>query len=279
MKKLAVFTIVFLAGSAGLAQPARPGGESGRQQRLDRPEVKWVNPGIPEMPGLEHRILNSSGLGHEVGYVVYTPESYDAAAKRRYPVVYFLHGAGGNESSDAAGFSGWVVKAMKDGIMPPVICVFPNGGRSGYRDEVEKMIMEELIPAIDRDYRTIARAKGRSVAGFSMGGAGAVYLSARHPALFVAVASMGGGFRGGNDELLQAVEAALPVWRKNKTGFFLVNGDQDRPEAFEEFSAMLTREGIENERMILPDTKHNLGLYYERSVLQLLKFVGNRLKK
>ena len=59
----------------------------------------------------------------------------------------------------------------------------------------------------------------------------------------------------------------------------IVNGDNDRPDAFKEFSITLEKNGIEQEILILPDTKHNLGLYYERSVGKLLAFLGKHLKK
>jgi enterochelin esterase-like enzyme len=81
--------------------------------------VKWVNPNIKEMPGLSHHILASKAMGHDVGYVVWTPPDYSKQVNKRYPVIYFLHGAGGNETSDAGGFSSWVAKAISDGLLPP----------------------------------------------------------------------------------------------------------------------------------------------------------------
>ena len=242
-------------------------------------EVKWVNPDLQEMPGLSHHILQSKVMGHDVGYVVWIPPGYSEKADERFPVIYFLHGHGGNESADAAGFSEWVKNAITDGLLPQVMCVFPNGGVSGYRGNVEKMIIDELITTIDKDYRTIAKAESRALSGFSMGGAGSVYLSIMHPELFCAAGSMGGGIRGGTDEFAAAIKKAVPVWKKNNFGFFLVNGDNDHPEAFEEFSKVLKESGIENEVRILPDTKHDLGLYYKQSVNNLLAFLGRHLKE
>jgi hypothetical protein len=76
---------------------------------------------------------------------------------------------GGTETSDSAGFSSLIARVIRDGSVPPAICVFPNGGRSGYRGSVEKMIVEELIPLIDTNYPTNSDVKSRAVAGFSMG--------------------------------------------------------------------------------------------------------------
>ena len=242
-------------------------------------EIKWVNPELKEMPGLIHHILPSKALGHDVGYVVWTPPDYSERTKKHYPVIYFLHGAGGDESADAAGFSAWVAKSITDNSLTPVICVFPNGGMSGYRGEVEKMIIDELIPTIDKNYRTISEAKSRALAGFSMGGAGSVYLSIKHPDLFCAAGSMGGGIRDRDEQINEAIQKALPEWKKMHYGFFLVNGDNDRPEAFKAFSMTLEKEGIDHKVLILPDTKHNLGLYYDRSVAKLLTFIDHHLKK
>src|SRR5690606_34461894 len=99
-----------------------------RPQANERPPVSWVNPGIPQMDGLSHHILHSKAMGHDVGFVVWTPVAYRKGADQRFPVVYFLHGMGGNEVSDAAGFSSRVSQAIERGDIPPVICVFPNGG-------------------------------------------------------------------------------------------------------------------------------------------------------
>ena len=127
--------------------------------------------------------------------------------------------------------------------------------------------------------RSIAKAESRALAGFSMGGAGSVYLSVRHPELFCAAGSMGGGIRGGSEDMAAAIEKAMPVWKANGFGFFLVNGDNDRPEAFTSFATTLRAAGVEAEVLILPDTKHNLGLYYERSVGKLLAFLGRHLQE
>ena len=240
-------------------------------------EVRWVNPDIQEMAGLSHRILQSNALEHEVGYVVWTPAGYDQNPEKRYPVLYFLHGLGGNETSDSAAFSAMVSTAIKDGLLPPIICVFPNGGVSWYQGDVEKMIINELIPAIDRDYRTIAKAQSRALTGFSMGGYGSVYLSVMHPELFCAAGSLGGRLRA-NEQLTPAIEKAIPTWKTNNFGFFFVNGDNDRPDEFKEFAANLTRNGIENKVMILPDTGHDLGKYYRESSGELFKLLKARIK-
>ncbi len=256
-----------------LAEPAR----GARTGAAPRPPVRWINPDIPAAPGLRHHVLPSKALGHNVGFSVWLPPGYQPEAEQRYPVIYFLHGMGGNESADAGGFSSWVEKAIEAGNLPPAICVFPNGGRSGYRGDVEKMIIEELIPHVDREFRTVGDGANRAVVGFSMGGSGSVHLATAYPQLFCVVGSMGGGLRLANDEAKQQLATVLPDWKRNNTGFFMVNGDSDRPDAFLEFATMLRDTGLSHELVVLENTGHNLGHYYERSVSQLLSFIGKHL--
>jgi len=259
------FVVLFFlfVGEALFAQQAR--------------DVKWVNPDIQTMEGLSHRILKSDALDREVGYVVWTPTGYEQNTEKRYPVLYFLHGLGGTEASDSAAFSGIVSTAIKEGHLPPMICVFPNGGVSWYQGDVEKMIINELIPAVDRDYRTIAKAPSRALTGFSMGGYGSIYLSVMHPELFCAAGSLGGRLRA-NESLTTAVEKAIPIWKPNNFGLFFVNGDGDRPEEFKDFAANLNKNGIESKVMVLPDTGHDLGKYYRESSQELFKLIKIRMK-
>ena len=266
---IAVFFLLSAAPTYGQQNQNRPGN---RPQR----EVKWVNPEIREMEGLRHRILKSAALGCDVGYVVWTPAGYAQNPQKRYPTLYFLHGLGGTEASDAASFAGIVAKAITDGLLPPVICVFPNGGVAWYQGDVERMIIVELIPSIDRDYRSIAKAQSRAIAGFSMGGFGSVYLSVTHPELFCAAGSFGGRLR--RDQILPAVEKAIPSWKNNNFCFFFVNGDNDRPEEFNDLVSILNSNGIANKVMVLPDTGHDLGKYYSESSAQLFNLIKARLK-
>ncbi|MEP0346414.1 alpha/beta hydrolase, partial [Rhodopirellula bahusiensis] len=244
--------LVALASTFFVAHPALA-------QRTRKPVV-WVNADIPNMAGLEHKVLKSESLGHEVGYVVWTPPNFSVDSDVRYPVVYFLHGAGGSERSDAAGFASLMAKGIRNGTFPPAICVCPNGGMSGYRGEVESMIVDELIPLIDSTYPTQAKATSRIVAGFSMGGAGSVRLSLLHPELFCGAGSWGGAlaFRGDPSEspLLPAAENNADTLRQNGYAALLINGDGDRPDAFELLAETFESVKIPHEIVVVDDTKH-----------------------
>ncbi|MBE3069314.1 MAG: 1,4-beta-xylanase, partial [Planctomycetes bacterium] len=217
---------MLLAALPAMAFAAAPPAAENPPSPPPERKISWVNPTLPAGPGLSHHVLASKALGHDVGYVVWTPPGYDAKAERRYPVIYFLHGAGGNESADAAGFSGQVAAAIAKGILPEVLCVFPNGGMSGYRGEVQSMILDELIPLVDRSYRTLAAQPSRVVAGFSMGGTGAMRLAVARPDVFAAAASWGGGPGAGRTDMAEAASAHVEALKKHGVAILQIKGDR-----------------------------------------------------
>ena len=130
---------------------------------------------------------------------VVLPASYARNKKARYPVLYLLHGAYGH-------FSDWLGKTPDKQLLHRLadqynlIIVNPEGETfSFYLDspvttdsKFETYLTQEVLPAIDRAYRTVASRQGRVISGLSMGGHGALYLSARHPDLYCAAGSMSG---------------------------------------------------------------------------------------
>jgi len=253
--------------------------ESAPAARQTNP-VKWNSPPAAPIPGVEHGVLHSPSMALDVGYNVFLPPGY-ADAKRKYPVVYFLHGAGGTESSDAGGFSGLTRAEMDAGHCPPVICVFPNGGMSGYRDNPERKIMgetliiKELIPLIDGKYRTIATRDGRTICGFSMGGGGAIRLALKHPDIFSAAASWAGAL-GSRGTFVSPAEMAKENADKirGKVRFLFIVGDKD--PTFGTHAPIidaLKELNIAAEYQVLPGVDHNLGIYYTQTGAKLVKFV------
>src|SRR5690606_10651412 len=112
---------------------------------------------------------------------------------RRYPVVYLLHGYGGN-------YREWerigVAEQARD---LAVILVMPEGDRSFWVNAHESpearwedWIVKEVVPHVDRTFRTIPHREGRAISGLSMGGYGAMILGLRHPDLFASIASHSG---------------------------------------------------------------------------------------
>ena len=130
---------------------------------------------------------------------VVLPASYARNKKARYPVLYLLHGAYGN-------FRDWLTQTPDKQLLHRLadqynlIIVNPEGQTASFYldsptnpdSQFETYLTREVLPKIDQTYRTVADRKGRVIAGLSMGGHGALYLSARHPDLYCAAGSMSG---------------------------------------------------------------------------------------
>jgi putative tributyrin esterase len=148
--------------------------------------------------------IPSAAMNKVYKAAVVLPNSY-AKSKANYPVLYLLHGAYGH-------FSDWLkstpnketVKNLADQYN--LIIVMPEGENFGFyinspvnkSSQFETYIIEEVIPKIDKTYRTAANKNGRAITGLSMGGHGALYLSTRHSELFAAAGSMSGVVDLGN---------------------------------------------------------------------------------
>ena len=148
---------------------------------------------------------------------VYTPPAYDKDCTTRYPVLYLQHGMGENET-------GWSAQGKANLIMDnliaeakakPFIIVMDNsarrmpgaaprnnpagqrpaggGGLQGVADGFMQILIEEIIPMIDANYRTLPNRENRAMAGLSMGGMQTRVITLAHPELFGYVGMFSGG--------------------------------------------------------------------------------------
>jgi len=142
-----------------------------------------------------HRSFDSEVLGREYRYSVYFPDDYEAD-EVRYPVLYLLHGASGNESSWPGGGNvrATVDRLVAAGEIPPLLVVMPGHSNGWWVDghdvPAATVIREELLPHVDSTLRTIPHREGRFIGGLSAGGYGAVNLALDHPYLFAAAAAL-----------------------------------------------------------------------------------------
>lgn len=163
---------------------------------VDR-SLPWVTEDAG-VPGVVFRTFESVAAAGPVTYHVYTPDAYDAPSVR-LPVLYWLHGTlGGVEGIRP--LTAHFDTEMRSGRMPPMLVVFVNGlprrlwadSRTGAAP-VETVFVTELIPDVDRSFRTVATREGRVLEGFSMGGYGAARLGFSHPQLFAGISILAGG--------------------------------------------------------------------------------------
>jgi S-formylglutathione hydrolase FrmB len=140
--------------------------------------------------------LSSKLMAREMPYRVVLPIGYDAKEKagERYPVVYLLHGLTGH-------FDNWTdkTKLAEYAAQYNFIIVTPEGGDGWYTDSVtiandryETYITGELVPEIDKNFRTAAERNNRVIAGLSMGGYGALKFGLKYPEKFVLAGSFSG---------------------------------------------------------------------------------------
>lgn len=137
----------------------------------------------------------SNAMKKDIKAVVILPSKYKKL--RDLPVVYLLHGWSGK-------YSGWIKESPQlaktvDEMQIMIVC--PDAGfNSWYFDSpvdstvrYETFITRELVPWIDQHYKSSKDRAFRAIAGLSMGGHGAMYLSIRHKDLFGSAGSMAGG--------------------------------------------------------------------------------------
>jgi S-formylglutathione hydrolase FrmB len=163
----------------------------------------------------------SQSLGISKRLYVYLPPSYTRDTLRRHPVLFYLHGVGGDEEN-------WVRLARLDRVMDSLVAAghgdaivaMPDGDDSWYTTwhtlpdlaacradtariespatycvpwpHYDDYIARDLVAHVDSAYRTRAAARHRGIAGLSMGGYGAVTLALRYPDVFSAAASHSG---------------------------------------------------------------------------------------
>ena len=147
------------------------------------------------------RIFHSVILGSSVRYCVFLPASYSTAQAKaqRYPVLYLLHGLGGNEQSAAVdGEWNSLQDLRRDRKVGDFLVVAPDGGDTFYINSRDgktlygDFFIREFMPFIERAYRVQAGRAAHGITGFSMGGYGVMRFAFAHPELFGSVSAHSG---------------------------------------------------------------------------------------
>jgi len=247
---------------------------------------------------LEYRTYVSPLNQQDIPVMVYTPPGYKASGER-YPVVYNLHGAGGGSPERQwKRIQATLTDAMENQKLRPVIYVFVNGlGDTFFIDtedgsiKPESSIIQELIPFIDTNFRTIPTQQGRAIDGFSMGGCACLMLAFKHPELFSSVVSYGGAV------IPPAIAPFSPIAKFHKREHYqahspwtwahknadairqglrvrMICGDQDRLYAAnEKFVQLLRKLEIPIDWITAPGVAHETGKLYRLFGLDGLTFM------
>ncbi len=129
----------------------------------------------------------------EQRFRLYLPPCYRWNTSTRYPTLYLLHGAQVDESQwEDVGIFRTADRLIASGAIPPMIIVLPDAiwTMGSYQYEpplMDRLMLGEMLPAIDQDLRTIPNAANRAIGGISRGGEWALIVGARHPELFGAI--------------------------------------------------------------------------------------------
>jgi len=166
-------------------------------------------PGRLDVITIDSAALAATPWAHptERRVAIWVPPAYDRDSVRRFPVIYLLAGFGGTGvglfqgSPWQPGLGERLDRLVEDGTMGEVIVVAPDGfnrfGGGQYLDSpvagrFEAHICQEVLPDVDRRYRTLVTRDARAIGGKSSGGFGALTLAMQQPDLFSAVASHAG---------------------------------------------------------------------------------------
>ena len=141
--------------------------------------------------------FQSDAVGARVGYYLYLPPAYQANPETRYPLLVWLHGAKGRayqagavvERLDSAIRKGKVLPMIVVSVLDPTGLSMWTESKDG-RLPMETLIIKELLPHIEKNYRTRANREDRAIEGFSMGGYGAAYLGFKYQEIFSSVSML-----------------------------------------------------------------------------------------
>ena len=233
----------------------------------DRADFYKVNP-VPH--GTVSRIwYDSPALGLERRMTVYTPAGYETSGKR-YPVLYLLHGMGGDEEAwISLGRTAQILdNLIAQGKAKPMIVVMPNGNASQEAAPGEssrgmvpptmqlpktmegsyEQAFPEIVKFIDKNYRTIKSKSGRAIAGLSMGGFHSLHISKQYPDMFNYIGLFSAAIMPNKEvssPIYENVEGKLKVqFDKNPALYWIAIGKTDfLYKANEEYRKLLDEKG------------------------------------
>ena len=233
----------------------------------DRADFYKVNP-VPH--GTVSRIwYDSPALGLERRMTVYTPVGYETSGKR-YPVLYLLHGMGGDEEAwISLGRTAQILdNLIAQGKARPMIVVMPNGNASQEAAPGEssrgmvpptmqlpktmegsyEQAFPEIVKFIDKNYRTIKSKSGRAIAGLSMGGFHSLHISKQYPDMFNYIGLFSAAIMPNKEvssPIYENMEGKLKVqFDKNPALYWIAIGKTDfLYKANEEYRKLLDEKG------------------------------------
>ena len=211
-------------------------------------------------------LFHSPSTNAERVAYVYTPAEYNTNTKKKYPVLYLQHGWGEDETAwSNQGHANLIMdNLIAEGQIKPFIIVMTYGmtnevrwGRMGEFDwtAFQKVLMDELVPYVDANFRTIAKRDSRAMAGLSMGGMETHMATLARPQVF----GYWGLFSGGIYEPKELEGKETPKL------MFITCGSKEGPDRVREAAEKLKAAGFNAESYISEGTAHEF-LTWRRSL-------------
>ena len=190
---------------------------------------------------VSHPWYDSKLLGYSRRLTVYTPYGYEANPKKKYPVLYLLHGAGGDEEAwISMGRTAQILdNLIEKGLAEPMIVVMPNGnpGQQAartlgipekqmnwrapeFQNVYVRSLCEEIVPFIEKNFRAIAKPASRAIAGLSMGGGHTISASILYPEMFDYICPLSAAGQASAEQIAALKKAGVKL-------YFLACGDAD----------------------------------------------------
>lgn len=190
---------------------------------------------------VSYKWYDSEILGINRRLTVYTPYGYEKNTRKKYPVLYLLHGAGGDEEAwTSMGRTAQILdNLIEKGLAQPMIVVMPNGnpgqqaaatlglpekqiqrGDPSMTDAYVKSLCTEIVPFIEKEYRVIAKPESRAIAGLSMGGGHTITASNLYPEMFDWICPLSAAGNSTADQIKALKKAGVKL-------YFLACGTDD----------------------------------------------------
>lgn len=210
---------------------------------------------------LTYKWYDSRILGINRRLTVYTPYGYEANPRKKYPVLYLLHGAGGDEEAwSSMGRAAQILdNLIQKGLAEPMLVVMPNGnpGQQAactmglaetqidrrdpkFQDAYVKSLCEEIVPFIEKEFRAIPKPESRAIAGLSMGGGHTISASNLYPAMFDYICPLSAAGSATAEQIAALKKAGVKLYfLACGTSDFLYNGSV-------ELDKTLTEQGLDH---------------------------------
>lgn len=200
---------------------------------------------------------------------IYTPPGYDKNTKNRYPVLYLQHGWGEDETAwSNQGHANLIMDNMiAEGKIKPFIIVMTygmtnetkfGGMRSFKIEPFQTVLVDELIPYVDANFRTLANQENRAMAGLSMGGMETHTITLNRPEIFSHFALLSGG-----------VYKPEEIKDKSKVKLIFIScGSRENPDGVKSAATALKSAGFNAVSYVSENTAHEF-LTWRRSLREL----------